>query len=738
MTSVLVVDDSLTVRMDLEEAFAEAGFRLTLRADLAGARAALEAERFDLVVLDVLLPDGDGVDLLAEMRRSPLHASTPVVLLSTEAEVRHRIRGLRTGADEYVGKPYDVRLLVARARELVRRSSPGADLAGEPRQPVLVIDDSLTAREELREVLEDAGLEVLTAASGEEGLQLAAAYRPRAVVVDGVMTGMDGAAFVRQLRADLALHATPCILLTASGTIGELRALDAGADAYVRKDEEGHEVVLARLLALFRGRRAEEAGASGGPTPTRLLAVGIGGLPSAEVADRLREDGHDVAVARAPAEALALLAIDRVDALLVDAGGAPAAGLAACTELKLDPAVHELPVLLFGAQPERELMVQAIDAGADDYVSTGGGLDLLRARVRAQLRRKQFEDEHRSREVYTRNAAILESITDAFLAVDREWRFVYVNHALEQLLGATRQELLGEELWSRIPWLGADVAGAELRRAAAARVPSTFEVRWPGERWFEVRAFSHEGGMSAHLRDVTDRRRAQEVQAHLIGIVGHDLRTPLTVVSASVGLLLRDRQLGPEHRRALERIATAGGRMSRLIADLLDYSRARLGQGLPVLPREVNLDAICRDAIQEMQAAHPGRAILFEADGDGAGAWDPDRIRQVLANLLGNALRYGTPGTPVRVRRAASAERVTVSIHNEGPPIEPWRQEQIFSPFKRGDESGNPWGGVGLGLYIVREIVGAHGGAVSLRSAEGEGTTFTVSLPRRTPPPAGS
>ncbi|HZZ85471.1 MAG TPA: response regulator [Anaeromyxobacteraceae bacterium] len=731
MIRVLVVDDSLTVRMDLEEAFAEAGFGLTLRADLAGARAALAAERFDLVVLDVLLPDGDGVDLLAEIRRSPTHAATPVVLLSTEAEVRHRIRGLRTGADEYIGKPYDVRLLVARARELVRRAAPAAALpAGEARRPVLVIDDSLTAREELREVLEDAGLEVLTAASGEEGLRLAVDLRPRAVVVDGVMAGMDGATFVRQLRADQAIRSTPCILLTASGSIGELRALDAGADAYVRKDEEGHEVVLARLLALLRGRRPEEGGGAG-PAPTRLLAVGIGALPSARVADRLREDGHDVAVARAPSEALALLALDRVDAVLVDAGGSSADALAACRELKRDPAIRDLPVLVFGGEPDRERMVEAIDAGADDYVSTAGGLELLRARVRAQLRRKQFEDEHRSREVYTRNAAILESITDAFFAVDREWRFVYVNHALEQLLGATREELLGQELWGRIAWLGADVGGAELRRAAAARVPSTFDARGPGERWFEVRAFSHEGGLSAHLRDVTDRRRAQEVQAHLIGIVGHDLRTPLTVISASVGLLLRDRQLPPEHRRALDRIAGAGGRMSRLITDLLDYSRARLGQGLPVLRREADLDAVCREVIQELQAAHPDRAIRFDAQGDGGGAWDSDRLGQVLANLLGNALRYSAPGTPVRVTRGVAGEGVTIAVHNQGPPIEPWRQDQIFSPFKRGDEAGNPWGGVGLGLYIVREIVRAHGGSVDLRSVEGEGTTFTVTLPRR-------
>jgi DNA-binding response OmpR family regulator len=101
------VDDSLTVRMDLKEAFASAGFDPTLCNDLACARAQLSRRRFSLVVLDVLLPDGDGIDLLGELKLDPVHGATPVVMLSTEAEVRHRIRGLRTGADDYVGKPYD-------------------------------------------------------------------------------------------------------------------------------------------------------------------------------------------------------------------------------------------------------------------------------------------------------------------------------------------------------------------------------------------------------------------------------------------------------------------------------------------------------------------------------------------------------------------------------------------------------------------------------------------------------
>src|SRR5262249_31446131 len=153
--------------------------------------------RFDLIVLDVLLPDGDGIDLLKELKGEAATAGIPVMLLSTEADVRDRIRGLRTGADEYVGKPYDPAYLLARARELTnearRRGGDAPPQAAGAVPTVLVIDDSATFREGMRATLEGAGYPVVVAATGEEGLRVAAALRPGAMVVDGVLPGIDGA-----------------------------------------------------------------------------------------------------------------------------------------------------------------------------------------------------------------------------------------------------------------------------------------------------------------------------------------------------------------------------------------------------------------------------------------------------------------------------------------------------------------------------------------------------------------
>jgi len=253
--AVLIVDDSLTVRMDLAEAFQSSELRPVPCADLAEARAALSAEPIAVAVLDVLLPDGDGLDLLRAIRSAPETAALPVLMLSTEAEVRDRIRGLQIGATDYVGKPYDRAQVVSRARALARRRDEAAIPA---RATVLVIDDSRTFREELARAL-SADYQVITAENGEQGLRLASDYRPSAVVVDGIMPGIDGATVIRRLRGDLALRATPCLMLTASdaGSGAELQALDAGADAFVSKGED-LGVILARLAALLR--HAETSG----------------------------------------------------------------------------------------------------------------------------------------------------------------------------------------------------------------------------------------------------------------------------------------------------------------------------------------------------------------------------------------------------------------------------------------------------------------------------------------------
>jgi two-component system NtrC family sensor kinase len=393
--SVLVVDDSLTVRMDLAEAFEAAGLRALPCASLGEARAALELERPSAVILDVVLPDGDGVSFLHELRSRPDTATAPVLMLSSEAEVGDRIRGLRTGADEYVGKPYDTGYVVARTFELVRarRAVGGAPAPAT----ILVIDDSPTFRESLRETLTGAGYRVLTAASGEEGLRSAADHRPDAMVVDGVLPGIDGPTVIRRVRLDAALRGTPCLLFTGAEDLdAELNALDAGADAFVTKNEDP-AVILARLAAALR--RAEAAPSSVQTEsllgPKKILAVDDSPTFLQEVTAALRSDECDVLTARSGEEALELLSVERVDCILLDLMMPGLGGHETCKRIKASPAVRDIPLVLLTALDDRDAMLAGLAMGADDYITKNSEMDVVRARVRAQLRRKQFEDENR-------------------------------------------------------------------------------------------------------------------------------------------------------------------------------------------------------------------------------------------------------------------------------------------------------------------------------------------------------
>ncbi|MEA2749209.1 MAG: hypothetical protein QOI41_3352, partial [Myxococcales bacterium] len=300
--SVLIVDDSLTVRMDLADAFEAAGFRALPCATAAAARAAVSREPISVAILDVILPDGDGVELLEELRAGASGAKTVILMLSTEADVKDRIRGLATGADEYVGKPYDAGYVVAKVQELLRgrRESGPAE-----RSTVLIIDDSMTFREALRAALVAAGNEVLVATTGEEGLRVAAAQRPNAIIVDGVLPGMDGATVIRRIRLDAAMRGIACVLLTGSdGEGAELRALDAGADSFVRKEED-MEVIVAKIAAAVRtAAAAPKADLASLLGPKKILAVDDSETYLRRLADALRADDYEIVLARSGEEAL--------------------------------------------------------------------------------------------------------------------------------------------------------------------------------------------------------------------------------------------------------------------------------------------------------------------------------------------------------------------------------------------------------------------------------------------------
>jgi PAS domain S-box-containing protein len=227
--------------------------------------------------------------------------------------------------------------------------------------------------------------------------------------------------------------------------------------------------------------------------------------------------------------------------------------------------------------------------------------------------------------------------------------------------------------------------------------------------------------------DSLDRERElAEFREMFIGMLGHDLRNPVASIIMSATRLLRREELGQQDAESAEIIVRGGQRMHRMITQLLEFTRARLGGGFPIEARPIDLREICRHVVEEFDAR-----IELELEGDVTGTWDEDRLAEVISNLVGNAVQYAAPGTAVIVKAYAHGPEVVVEIVNQGDPIPPGVLPFIFQPFRRARRAPSATGNLGLGLYIARQIALAHGGTLDAHSADGK-TTFVMRLPRGT------
>jgi signal transduction histidine kinase len=223
-------------------------------------------------------------------------------------------------------------------------------------------------------------------------------------------------------------------------------------------------------------------------------------------------------------------------------------------------------------------------------------------------------------------------------------------------------------------------------------------------------------------------RETANLREQFIAVLGHDLRNPLAAVSATAEILSR-RTADPDLLTMGKRLKTTVARMARLIDDVMDFARGRLGSGLSVTRQPVqNLTHQLRAVVDELHDANPSRQLTCNLVFDAPVNCDPGRLQQLLSNLLGNALTHGAADQPVDVEAKIEDDHLVLSVTNGGAPLASDYLVRVFEPYWRPPTSA-PGGGLGLGLYICKQIVNAHGGTLEVISSQDEGTRFTARIP---------
>lgn len=463
-----------------------------------------------------------------------------------------------------------------------------------------------------------------------------------------------------------------------------------------------------------------------------------------------------------------------------------------CRFLRTHARTVELPIILVTAsRVETSDVVAGLASGANDYVARPFAPEELRARVETAVRAKQLSDlaaqeRRRLSTVNQLGRALLEAGPDA----DRILRVLATALTVSACDGCSILLLPGVAPIAPVTRHNADPSGASLAAIAALADPVVHQfesseralvtlppayapyVRRFGLRGLAILPFpslppirgvvtlTRDGGSRPFDADdistietcidyaglavenalrfaaeTAERERTAQFQQQMLGIVGHDLRNPLSAIVTGTELLGMQTRADPAAASVLKRIAASAHRMTRMVEQLLDVTHARLGGGIPVVRRETPLVPLIQSVIDELSLAFVKTRFELVAPVDITGQWDSDRLGQVVGNLMSNAVHYGLEGAPIVVGVTSAEGSAVITVHNaiRDKPIRPEVLATLFDPYRRGHETRSNSSGLGLGLYIVHEIVRAHGGTIDVESSP-SGTTFRVVLPVQATP----
>jgi len=457
--------------------------------------------------------------------------------------------------------------------------------------------------------------------------------------------------------------------------------------------------------------------------------------------------GHEVVAVGSAEEAELELRKQPFPFLILDWMLPGKSGVELCQELRAAPKGEELFILLVTARDDTQDLERALEAGANDYLikpldpaRLNVRLSVAERRIRALAERNQARTE--LQEAVGKMTDILEKTSDGFFAVDRDWKFTFVNRQAEKLLDRHREDLIGKDFWVELPEFTRDAFEKNYRRAMSEQVAIEFEASDPsGKVWFELLAYPSGGGVSVFLRDVTDRKRVEEERlttdkleslGTLAGGIAHDLNNLLTVISGNIGLAQIEAPGSPANLLSfLSRAGEAAQHAAQLSNQLLTFSKG----GTP-LKRVVSISDLVTQAAEFALHGSNLRSDLDIQAGLWRSAVDPAQIEQVINALVINAREAMPRGGIVRVSARnleidansgfliRPGRYVKVQVADNGGGIENRLVTKIFDPYFTTKSTGT-----GLGLSISYSVVKKHGGLLHLEHTSADGSTFTFYLP---------
>ena len=435
-------------------------------------------------------------------------------------------------------------------------------------------------------------------------------------------------------------------------------------------------------------------------------------------------------------------------------------GFTLLRSLREQPQTQEIPIILLSARAGEESRIEGLEAGADDYLIKPFSARELLARIEATLKLAELRRTARTLRQQTETAEanlqnVLSSLRDGFLTLDRNWCYTYVNDRQLEIISKTREEVMGKNVWHIFPDLVDTEFYARTERVMLSRIPLLFEYYYPTwERWFENRIYPIPDGIAILCAEITERKQIEREREQLLigekaarnkaeelsrlkdeflAIVSHELRTPLNPILGWSELLAAGRLDAEQTTRAIDIVRRNAKLQAQLIEDLLDVSRILRGK-IKLDLVSVNLVNVIKAAISTVRLTADAKSIELITNFDpdlGSVLGDSRRLQQIIWNLLFNAIKFTPEGGRVTVTLRKVAQNASIEVSDTGEGIEPQFLPHIFDRFRQADStSTRNFGGLGLGLAIVRYLTKLHHGSISVSSpGEGQGATFTVLLP---------